>query len=177
MTPSLLSLGHARGRRWCGLHDRLARRGVVGAPPCCFGEAACLGGDDACPCSAPCGHVEASPPEPDVASPQGEGAGGTTAAEPLEGEGGATSNGDTGGACVPPLTRLSALCAVSPCVGSPGLEGGASDRVAVPCHPDQAPGRKQPWGGPGLHLLSRFFPSDARGSYVQALGSASPGAV
>jgi hypothetical protein len=160
-----------------GREDGAASMARQHALPCCFGEAARSGGGEACPCSAPGGRAEASPPEPDVASPQGEWAGGTTAAEHLEGEGGATGNEDTGGACVPPLARLSALCAVSPCVGSPGVEGGASGGVAVPCHPDQAPRHKQPRGGPGLHLLSRFFPSDAGGSSVQALGSVSPGAV
>jgi hypothetical protein len=83
--------------------------------------------------------AEASSPEPDVALPQGKGTGGTTAAEPLRGEGGATGDGDAGGMCVPLLTPLNALCTVSPCVGSLRVEEGANGRVTVPCYPDQVP--------------------------------------
>jgi hypothetical protein len=85
--------------------------------------------------------AEASSPEPDVALPQGKGARGTTAVEPLGSEGGATGDGEAGGACVPPLAQFSAPCAVSPCIGSPGVEGGANSGVTALRHPDLVP-----WG-------------------------------
>jgi hypothetical protein len=122
--------------------------------------------------------AEASSPEPDVAFPQGKGARGTTAVEPLGSEGGATGDGEAGGACVLPLAQFSAPCAVSPCIGSPGGRWRSKQWSDGAPSPRPGPvGHKQPRGGPACHLISRFFPTDAGGSSIQALGSTSPGAV
>jgi hypothetical protein len=105
----------------------------MGAPPYRFGEVACSGAVRHAPALPLVAGAEASSPEPDVALPQGKGTGGTTAAEPLRGEGGTTGDGDAGGMCVPLLTPLNALCIVSPCVGSLRVEEGANGGVMVPC--------------------------------------------
>jgi hypothetical protein len=76
----------------------------MGAPPRRFGKAACLGGGEACPYFALVAGAEVPSPELDVALPQGKGAGGTTAADPLRGEGGTAGSRDAGGACALLLT-------------------------------------------------------------------------
>jgi hypothetical protein len=83
--------------------------------------------------------VEALPPEPDAARPQGGGTEGTTAMEPLGGVGGTACEEDVGEVRVPLLTRPSVLCVVSPCVGSLRVEGGANGRATMPCRLDQVP--------------------------------------
>jgi hypothetical protein len=48
--------------------------------------------------------AKAPPPKPDAALSQGKGDGGTTAGEPLIGEGGTAGHEDAGGARASPLT-------------------------------------------------------------------------
>jgi hypothetical protein len=59
--------------------------------------------------------------------------------DPLRGVGGATSDEDARAARVPPLTRPSALCAVSPCIGSLRVEGGANNGATASRRLDQVP--------------------------------------
>jgi hypothetical protein len=94
--------------------------------------------------------AEAQSPEPDIALPQGKGARGTTTTEPLIGKGGTAGSRDATGARALPLTQLKAPCAVSPCIGSQRVEGGANGGVTVSRHPDQVPR--------GVNTLGRPWP-------------------
>jgi hypothetical protein len=72
----------------------------------------------------------------------------------------------------------SGLCALWAPVSA--RQGKREGLVAEQCDPSpgpSTPGCEQPWGSLGRHMVPHLFPSDARGSCVQALGSASSGAV
>jgi hypothetical protein len=77
--------------------------------------------------------MEALPPKQDVALPQGEGAGGTIAVEPLRGEGGTNGQRDTGG--VRPAAHSAQGSMRCEHLTSPLREGGENGGTMVILHP------------------------------------------